>query len=108
MDTTERSVALFGTWKRVNELAEMEDMAGIRHLLAEAGIEPGMHVGTDPEAFTDDMTAEWVLGQWAETIDANALWALNSARNISLHQYDKVMAKRSESVDSQDGDHNVT
>jgi hypothetical protein len=89
----ERSAALFGTWKRVNELAEKEDMAGIRSLLGEAGIEAGMHIGVAPEDFTDEMTAEWCLGNWVNIIDQGAIWCLNSARNISLSQYEKIVGK---------------
>ena len=88
--TTERERALFGLWKRVNELAELEDSDTIRKLIAEAGIEPNAHVGVDPADFTPAMTAEWVLGQWADVIDGAQLWVLNSARNISLHQYEKA------------------
>jgi hypothetical protein len=77
-------------WERVNEIATTtEDAALIRKLIGEAGIEPGMHVGRGSEAFDDDMTAEWALGQWADAIDNDSPW-LNTIRNISLSQYDKV------------------
>lgn len=84
----ERAMALFGVWVRVNELATTtEDTAAIRNLIAEAGIEPKIHVGVEPESFTPVMVAEWVLGQWADMIDAG-FWGLNSGRNVSLHQFE--------------------
>lgn len=86
----ERSAALFGTWRRVNELAGAEDTTTIRGLIAEAGIEPGVHVGVEPDDFTDEMVAEWCLGQWAEMIDAGSPF-LNSARNISFSQYERIV-----------------
>jgi len=87
----ERDAALFGLWRRVNEIATTtENTQEIRNLIAEAGIPSGIHVGSDPESFTPSMVAEWVLGQWADMIDAGSPF-LNSARNISLHQYDKVV-----------------
>ncbi len=88
---SERSVALFGIWKRVNELADVEDTTSIRNLLSEAGINGCMHVGVAPDNFTPEMVAEWVLGQWVDTIDSGALWALNTARNVSFYQYEKVV-----------------
>lgn len=87
---SERSAALFGTWKRVNQLADAEDALGIRRLIAEAGIEPNVHVGLEPDDFTPAMVAEWVLGQWADAIDRDSPW-LNSFRNISHAQYEKVV-----------------
>lgn len=91
---TERRTALFGLWKRVNEIAvSTEDEKEIRNLIAEAGIEPGMHVGKEPADFTDDMVAEWVLGQWADMID-NGSPFLNSGRNVSIHQYEKVTGEK--------------
>lgn len=87
---TEREQAVFGIWRRVNEIAcSTENFTEIRHMIAEAGIEPGMHVGTDPAEFTPMMAGEWVRGQWADMIDAGSPF-LNTARNISLHQYEKV------------------
>jgi hypothetical protein len=87
---TERERAVFGLWRRVNEIAcSTEDTAAIRSLIAEARIEPGVHVGSDPEAFTPLMVGEWVLGQWADMIDASSPF-INSARNISLHQYGRL------------------
>lgn len=86
----ERELALFGTWRLVNELADAEDSQAIRNLIAEAGIPAGIHVGADPASFTPAMTAEWVLGQWADMIDQNSPF-LNSCRNISHHQYEQVM-----------------
>lgn len=88
---TQRSEALFGTWKRVNELADAEDEKSIRQLLAEAGINGKMHIGTPPEDFTPEMVAEWALGNWASIIDSGELWMLNSARNVSFAQYEAVM-----------------
>lgn len=84
---TQREHAVYGIWKRVNEIAcSTEDSAEIRKLIAEAGIEPNMHVGADPKSFTPLMTGEWVLGQWADMIDHGSAF-LNSGRNISLHQF---------------------
>lgn len=85
----ERSETLVRLWRRVNELADIEDSKTIRLLIAEAGIEPGAHVGADPDTFTDDMVAEWVLGQWADMIDHGSPF-LNSARNISFHQFERL------------------
>lgn len=85
----ERATALFGVWARVNELATTtEDTAAIRNLIAEAGIEPEIHVGVEPDLFTPVMVAEWVLGQWADMIDAG-FWGLNTGRNISLDQFEQ-------------------
>jgi hypothetical protein len=87
---TQREHAVYGLWKRVNEIAcSTEDSAEIRKLIAEAGIEPGVHCGTDPDAFTPLMVGEWVLGQWADMIDAGSPF-LNSGRNISLSQFEKL------------------
>lgn len=84
----ERAAALYGTWQRVNDIATTtENTAEIRALIAEAGIQPQAHVGTDPDHFTPAMVAEWVLGQWADMIDHGSPF-LNSARNISLHQFE--------------------
>lgn len=89
----ERHAALFGVWRRVNDIATTtENTREIRALIAEAGIEPNMHVGADPDSFTDDMTAEWVLGQWADMIDSGSPF-LNSGRNISLHQYGLIVGE---------------
>lgn len=85
----ERSRTLVALWRRVNELAGVEDTKTIRLLIAEAGITPGMHVGTEAEDFDDDMVAEWVLGQWADMIDNGGAF-LNSARNISYSQFEKL------------------
>lgn len=88
---SEREQALFGLWRRVNEIADTtEDAQEIRNLIAEAGIVPGVHVGTDPDSFTPVMVAEWVLGQWADMIDRGSPF-LNSARNISHSQYELVV-----------------
>lgn len=89
----ERERALFGVWKRVNELADQEDTFAIRALIAEAGINDLMHIGVPSDQFTPAMIAEWVLGNWANVIDGGHLWMLNSARNVSQHQYDKLMAE---------------
>lgn len=87
---TPRQVAIKDTWRRVNEIAcSTENMIEIRTLIAEAGIEPGTHVGTDPDDFTPLMVAEWVLGQWADMIDAGSPF-INSGRNVSLHQYQQL------------------
>lgn len=88
--STQREHAVKGTWRRVNEIAcSTENLPEIRNLIAEAGIEPGMHVGADPETFTPLMVGEWVLGQWADMIDAGSPF-INSGRNISLHQYARL------------------
>ena len=86
MSEREETVRLL--WQRVNEIAtSTEDSTLIRNLIAEAGIQPGMHVGVEPGLFTPLMVGEWVLGQWADMIDAKSPF-LNSGRNVSLHQYD--------------------
>lgn len=90
----ERSRALFGLWAQVNQIAcTTEDAGRIRALIAEAGIEPDIHVGRDPSEFTPEVTTEWVLGQWAAMIDAGAPF-LNSARNVSIHQWERVTGQR--------------
>lgn len=90
LPSTERERAVFGIWRRVNEIAcSTENTTEIRALIAEAGIEPGMRVGCDPESFTPLMVGEWVLGQWADMIDAGSPF-INSGRNISLHQYHRL------------------
>lgn len=77
-------------WRRVNVIAdETEDSQLIRNLIAEAGVEPGMHVGVPPENFTPLMIGEWVLGQWADMIDSHSPF-LNTARNISFAQWEKL------------------
>lgn len=78
-------------WERVNEIADTtEDEVAIRKLIHAAGIEPNVHVGSgEAKTFNADMTAEWVLGQWASIIDT-APYLLNSARNISFHQFQKT------------------
>ncbi len=89
--STERDATVVALWRRVNEIATTtEDAIEIRNLIAEAGIEPGVHVGRDPDEFDLTMVAEWVLGQWADMIDADSPW-LNTACNISLSQYEKAM-----------------
>jgi hypothetical protein len=89
----ERTETLYRVWRRVNEIAcSTEDSATIRGLIAEAGIEPGVHVGRPPEEFTDEITAEWVLGQWADMIDAGSPF-LNSGRNVSLFHYERIFGK---------------
>ncbi len=93
--STERQEALFGLWKVVNEIADTtEDHVAIRNLIAEAGIAPKIHVGTAPADFTPAMVAEWALGNWADIIDSGSLWMLNTARNVSIHQYEKVVLGR--------------
>lgn len=57
---------IFEVWRAVNEAAMAEDVSLIRRLVADAGIQPGVHVGRDPSEFTPVITAEWALGQWAE------------------------------------------
>lgn len=89
MSSAERSQTLVRLWHRVNQLADIEDSKTIRALIAEAGIEPNVYVGTDPDDFTDDMVAEWVLGQWTDMIDKGGPF-LNSIRNISFAQYEKL------------------
>jgi hypothetical protein len=74
---------IFEVWRAVNEAAMAEDVSLIRRLVADAGIQPGVHVGRDPSEFTPVITAEWALGQWADMID-NGSPFLNSARNISI------------------------
>lgn len=66
-------------------LIEVEDTDGIRRVIEEAGIAPGVHVGEPPESFAGDKvkTTEYVLGQWAEGIDSKTPF-LNSFRNITL------------------------
>jgi hypothetical protein len=87
---TQREHAIKGLWRRVNEIAcSTENMKEIRAMIAEAGIEPNIHVGAEPDDFTPLMVGEWVLGQWAAMIDAESPF-LNSGRNISLHNYQKL------------------
>jgi hypothetical protein len=87
---TQREQAVYGLWKKVNEIAcSTEDSKTIRNLIAEAGIEPGTHVGADPASFTPLMVGEWVLGQWADMIDSESPF-LNSGRNVSLHQFARL------------------
>lgn len=88
----DRQEIVFHIWRRVNELAIVEDTNSIRAIIGEAAIEPGTHVGVAPEDFTPLMIGEWVLGNWADVIDSGQLWALNTARNVSLHQYGVAMA----------------
>lgn len=79
--SAERSIALRGLLRRVQEIAETtEDEREIRSLIAEAGVQPGAHCGN--HELTDDEKVEWVLGQWADMIDHDSLF-LNTARNIS-------------------------
>lgn len=85
----QRATAIHGIWQRVNDIATTtEDSDAIRALIAEAGIAPDTHVGADPASLTPLMVAEWVLGQWADMIDAGSPF-LNSGRNVSLFQFDK-------------------
>jgi hypothetical protein len=87
---TESESTTFALWREVNRIASStEDRDVIRQLLGEARIDPGTHVGVEPDDFTPVMVAEWVLGQWAEMIDAGSPF-LNSARNISLSQWKRV------------------
>lgn len=43
---------IFEVWRAVNEAATAEDVSLIRRLVADAGIQPGVHVGRDPSEFT--------------------------------------------------------
>lgn len=87
----ERQEATLELWRMVNNIADTtEDTTAIHNLISEARIRPGVHVGVDPDDFTPLMVAEWVLGQWLSMIDAESPF-LNSARNISHAQYEKVM-----------------
>lgn len=91
MNMIERSAELKHTWEQVNQLADEENEQAIRTLITEAGIKPGIHQGTKPEDFTEVMVVEWVLGQWAAVIDdPKCAWMLNTCRNISYSQYDKL------------------
>lgn len=84
-------------WEKVNEIAKTtEDAVAIRELIRQAGIEPNVHVGSGEEEFTIDMRAEWILGQWANIID-EAPYMLNSARNISLQQFEQAYKTTDES-----------
>ena len=86
----QRTQALFGLWAEVNRIAdESEDSNAIRALIAEAGIQPNIHVGVPAADFTPTMVAEWVLGQWASAIDVDSPF-LNTMRNVSLAQYEKL------------------
>jgi len=87
---SERDETVRMLWSEVNRLAVItEDMVTIRGLIAEAGIPVGIHVGTKPEDFTPTMVGEWCLGQLADMIDGDSPF-LNSGRNISLSNYEKV------------------
>ena len=99
--TTTREEAVFGIWRTINEIADTtEDSATIRNLIAEAGVTPGMHVGTHHSEFTPLMVGEWVLGQWADMIDSGSPF-LNSARNISHAQWDKLFPPEPEEETTQ-------
>lgn len=89
--TAERDIAVRELWKRVNILAVRDDMESIRNLIAEARIEPGVHCGDAPETFDGNPTkiGEWVLGNWADMINHGSPF-LNTARNISLSQYEDL------------------
>ena len=87
---SERDDTIRMLWCEVNRLACItEDKATIRGLIAEAGIRPGVHVGTKPEDFTPTMVGEWCLGQWADMIDRDSPF-LNSGRNVSMANYEKL------------------
>lgn len=57
----------------------------IRAMIAEAGITPNMHVGDPPESFEGDdrKTVEWILGNFADIIDSQAWYAMNSFINYA-------------------------
>lgn len=88
-EVSERTTALVGLWRHVNEIATTtEDRQAIRNLIAEARIEPGNNVGRPEADYLDDgLLAEYMLGQWAELIDID-FPLLNTARNISLAWYE--------------------
>ena len=85
---TERERTVVKLWAEVNRIAnETEDERAIRNLIAEAGIHPDIHTGVPADDFTPLMVAEWVLGQWADMIDAHSPF-MNMALAISEHQYE--------------------
>lgn len=94
----DRDIIVRETWRQINVIACRENAGAeqqIRAMVGELGIEPGMHVGRAPGEFTPLMTGEWVLGQWAAMIDAKSPF-LNTARNISIDQYEKLYGRQAE------------
>jgi len=64
-----------------------ETVAPLRSALAERGLAPGCHVGTEPpliegrSRLTPDMTVEWYAGQLLDIVDKKAWFAMNSLIN---------------------------
>jgi hypothetical protein len=64
-----------------------DDMAPIRAMIAEAGIEPGMHVGDRTISDDPRRLAEWWLGQIADIIDREAWFAMNTALHVGADRF---------------------
>ena len=54
------------------------DAFDMKDFLKSAGFRSGVHVGTDPDLFSDQMTVEWFVGQAISMLENNELIGMNS------------------------------
>jgi hypothetical protein len=94
LDGTSRSKTLIKLWARLNEISDItEDKQEMINLIQEAGLAvPVMHSGVPPEDFTPEMVAEWAITNWYSILaNKDDWWMLNTARNVSHTQYQKLV-----------------
>lgn len=56
----------------------LSNVSEVRQLIAAANIKTNVHIGKSPDSFTENMVYEWCLGQFADVIDNQAWFVMNS------------------------------
>lgn len=63
---------------KVRSSDTMSDAFDMKDFLKSCGFKSGVHVGADPDSFTDQMTVEWFVGQGISMLEEGQLFGMNS------------------------------
>ena len=64
--------------QKARSTGKFTDAFDIKDFLKTCGFKSNVHVGVDPESFTDKMTVEWYIGQGIYMLEENKLYGMNS------------------------------
>jgi len=63
---------------KARDTGKFTDAFDMKDFLKSCGFKTHVHVGKDPDSFTEQMTVEWFVGQGISMLEENALFGMNS------------------------------
>ena len=64
--------------QKARDTGKFGDAFDAKDFLKSCGFRSGVHVGIDPDSFTEQMTVEWFIGQGISMLEENQLFGMNS------------------------------